>query len=682
MKRFFVCLVVLLFACEKEVDYIDFHDLSDLTLNGHAAEINNNNSGILHLTNKLWQSSSAFCTNPIQLRKDASFSTYFQFQILDRHGLGGGADGLVFVVQTLANNVGSAGGGIGYEGIAPSVGVEFDTYNNSIDGDGNHIGINLDGNMRSVAVANPDSRIDDGGVWHAWVDYNGRTHILEVRASREQGRPQEPLLSFEVDLSEKIGSQKAFVGFTSGTGAGAGNHEVLVWEFVATYSEIGKTDPWLKVLLLLLAILLLLGGARLIQDKQKKKDECGDPEPKQKKKLDLGVIAFAVVSQKRKGGHPTLGKNAVKTKHKGLLSASKEEASKMKMAVAGASDILMQCGLAVHVCETYVLDADIIPDLHTTKTLAEALFDEKGITQSGEDDNPPDPLSTLHIDILSSFETIRTKYTKCAFLFFVNDVERVGENNTLGIGTHIKNRPVAIVDNQKWSTISRTIAHELAHGLSHSHHVDEEVEKPPEWFAKTEKEAEKVEKCNKKAEEAFENKETAHTKAQTTVTRLEKNKETALSELTTFKETLFQNDSEIKKLLKNIKDTESESVKKKYRKRIEKRKVKIWTKIKQKGRVSAPKTGKKQEYQQIKTKANALENGMKQATRDLKAAQKALITAKKELGSAEKKMKAWAKRKQNLMVIAPEGNALMEAQCDLITQFVKKHVQPCPCPPK
>lgn len=41
-------------------------------------------------------------------------------------GLGCGADGLVFVVQTNSNKVGG-GGGIGYQGIPNSVGVELDT---------------------------------------------------------------------------------------------------------------------------------------------------------------------------------------------------------------------------------------------------------------------------------------------------------------------------------------------------------------------------------------------------------------------------------------------------------------------------------------------------------------------------------------------------------------------------
>ena len=41
---------------------------------------------------------------------------------------GGAADGIMFVVQTVGNNVGGSGGNIGYFGITNSVGIEYDTY--------------------------------------------------------------------------------------------------------------------------------------------------------------------------------------------------------------------------------------------------------------------------------------------------------------------------------------------------------------------------------------------------------------------------------------------------------------------------------------------------------------------------------------------------------------------------
>jgi hypothetical protein len=107
------------------ISYPDFSDVSGLTLNGDATQAGN----VLRLTSEdFFQSGSAFNTAPITLANNTSFSTYFTFRI-SRPTIGisdsdgPGADGLVFVVQTAANNVGGAGGGIGYEGIPNSLGV-------------------------------------------------------------------------------------------------------------------------------------------------------------------------------------------------------------------------------------------------------------------------------------------------------------------------------------------------------------------------------------------------------------------------------------------------------------------------------------------------------------------------------------------------------------------------------
>jgi hypothetical protein len=52
-----------------------------------------------------------------------------------------GADGLAFVLQPINTGQGSAGLGIGYAGITPSVAVEFDTYQNASDPADDHVAI-------------------------------------------------------------------------------------------------------------------------------------------------------------------------------------------------------------------------------------------------------------------------------------------------------------------------------------------------------------------------------------------------------------------------------------------------------------------------------------------------------------------------------------------------------------
>lgn len=241
-------------ASATTITYSDFSDISGLTLNGATALIGNpttnvNGDKVLRLTNNLSQGGSAFSTSAVSLASDASFSTAFQFQISNPMGIsdadGQGADGLVFVVQTVANNVGGVGGGIGYQGIVDSVGVEFDTWDNGLwdDYNGNHVGVNLEGNIDSVVQTPVATRMNNGALWYAWVDYNGAADNLEVRLSNNSTRPTDALISHAVDLVSVLGSTNAFIGFTSGTGAAGGYHDILSWQFVNTFAPIDATVP-------------------------------------------------------------------------------------------------------------------------------------------------------------------------------------------------------------------------------------------------------------------------------------------------------------------------------------------------------------------------------------------------------------------------------------------------------
>lgn len=252
-----------------QIIYNDFSSVAGLQLNGTALQAGNR----LRLTESAGsQSGSAFSTTAISLAADVSFSSFFSFNISLPAGIGdsdgAGADGLAFVVQTVANNVGGAGGGIGYQGIDHSVGIEFDTYNNGgVDGNnGNHIGIDYNGDINSVARFNYPTRMNDGTTFFAWVDYNGATDDLEVRLSPTSARPVAPLLAQTVDLTTILGSTNAFVGFTAATGSGFGRHEILSWEFRNTFSPIteptGVPDSGTSALLLTGAIAGLLALRR------------------------------------------------------------------------------------------------------------------------------------------------------------------------------------------------------------------------------------------------------------------------------------------------------------------------------------------------------------------------------------------------------------------------------------
>jgi len=249
MKCLFIVIPLLFIASysdAEELMFYDFSDLSNIQLNGEAANLNPNSNNVLSLTDDLWQSSSAFFTDSISLDNLASFSAAFEFQITDPQGIsdidGQGADGLTFVVQANTNTVGGVGGGIGYMGLDNSVAVELDTWRNSyVDGnDGNHVGINVDGDLNSIDLTALDTRMNNGAVWTVWVDYDGLQEVMEVRVSENSERPTDATVSASLDLYDTLGTTEAYIGFTSGTGAGGGDHDILSMVFYDDYSPVSS----------------------------------------------------------------------------------------------------------------------------------------------------------------------------------------------------------------------------------------------------------------------------------------------------------------------------------------------------------------------------------------------------------------------------------------------------------
>lgn len=233
-----------------DFSYADFSSTNSttggqtLTVNGNAslgAGVNNQ----LQLTPaNFFQSGSAFTTNAISLGNNASFSTFYQFRITNRGGIGdedgAGADGIVFVVQTQANNVGAAGGGMGYQGIPKSIGIEFDTFNNGgSDGDGNHVAVDENGVLNDFNLTHVNPIFDNGDIWSVWVDYNGNTNGLEVRwADASTVRPASPGIAMTVNLPALLTQNNAFVGFTAGTGSGDGDQRIVDWQFRQSFNPI------------------------------------------------------------------------------------------------------------------------------------------------------------------------------------------------------------------------------------------------------------------------------------------------------------------------------------------------------------------------------------------------------------------------------------------------------------
>jgi hypothetical protein len=116
-----------------------FEDASLLTLNNAAAVVETADGFVLRVTPAIGgQAGSAFSSATVDA---TSFSTKFAFRFTSQGGsifdcnTTNGADGLVFVVQSVSSSIGGVGSGIGYAGIPKSVGVEFDSWCNAANND-------------------------------------------------------------------------------------------------------------------------------------------------------------------------------------------------------------------------------------------------------------------------------------------------------------------------------------------------------------------------------------------------------------------------------------------------------------------------------------------------------------------------------------------------------------------
>lgn len=265
---------VLLSSLERPVSaatisFADFSNISAWKLNGSARTAVSGSQTVLRLvTATTSQTGSGFVSTPITVNNQTSFSAFFQFNISNSDGPIDsdnvrGADGFVFALTTAPDSLGGNESGLGYSGIGNSIGVEFDTWNNgAIDqNNGNHIGIDLNGNVASSPLVGVPQILNNGSVYSAWVDYDGSTDNLEVRFSNTNIRPTSPLLSKTVDLSSIFTGGNVFVGFTAATGAGYGDYDIRNFTFSA--SDPAST-PEPGTVLGLLALGLLGAGSALI----------------------------------------------------------------------------------------------------------------------------------------------------------------------------------------------------------------------------------------------------------------------------------------------------------------------------------------------------------------------------------------------------------------------------------
>lgn len=224
----------------------DFSGYSSLLNSNGVATINGTALKVADMTGVQWGSS--FNTRKVTLGTGRKFSTYFVFNISNL--IGGGADGIVFVLQGATSSAGGGGEGMGYSGISGrSLGIEFDIYGNgAAKGDGaanggalgNHIAIDTNCN-----VYNPAGFLETGvpeltgADRHAWIESDGDT--IYVRIGTSNNRDAATLLKAALPNSNNIPAD-IYAGFTGATGGSGATFTVKKWYFDNDFHGCGL-DP-------------------------------------------------------------------------------------------------------------------------------------------------------------------------------------------------------------------------------------------------------------------------------------------------------------------------------------------------------------------------------------------------------------------------------------------------------
>ena len=196
-------------------------------LNGNAIQTDNSCYRLTEPVN--WSSGSIWSPQKINLNES--------FEVVMDIFLGckdvDGADGIVFGFQPVSTSIGSAGGGIGFQGIVPSLGIEFDTWQNTNISDPafDHIALIANGNLDHASAstlagptpASPDSpNIEDCNFHSLRVSWNAGLNLLSIYFDCSLR------LMYQGDIVANIfgGDPEVFWGFTSATGGANNLHQV------------------------------------------------------------------------------------------------------------------------------------------------------------------------------------------------------------------------------------------------------------------------------------------------------------------------------------------------------------------------------------------------------------------------------------------------------------------------
>ncbi len=211
-------------------------------LNGDAIDLGD---GCIQLTEEITnQAGSVWYDTLISLENDFNVDFYINLGSLDA----GGADGIAFVLQPVSTGLGSSGGGIGYEGIEPSIDVEFDTWQNAEKNDPvyDHVSIMQDGVLDhdaataltdAVQIIAGDDNAEDGDFHKVNIVWSAALQTITVFVDCELR------VYYTGDIVADIfdGDPLVYMGFTAATG-GSYNYQTVCFNYLTGLDALSDVE--------------------------------------------------------------------------------------------------------------------------------------------------------------------------------------------------------------------------------------------------------------------------------------------------------------------------------------------------------------------------------------------------------------------------------------------------------
>lgn len=212
-------------------------NIEDFELGGAATQIDD--QCIRLVPDWPYQSGSAWYKQAIDL--NAPFEMEICLMLGDKDLEG--ADGIVFVFYPQINNTGFWGEGMGFAGLRPSLGIEFDTYLNYHLNDPaeDHMAIMANGQTHHFSnLISPVllGNLEDGTRHVLRILWGPAEQLLQIFLQ------QELLVAFNKDIVGEIFGNNPFVywGVTAATGRLSNNHEICIKKLLFTAAPVREKD--------------------------------------------------------------------------------------------------------------------------------------------------------------------------------------------------------------------------------------------------------------------------------------------------------------------------------------------------------------------------------------------------------------------------------------------------------